>query len=235
VPDITAEVLRTAEERDAIWSEWEMRGTRVDGTAHLMRGVVIFGVTGNRASWARFYLEAVDAGEGGVDAAVDKIVRSTATAMTTGVRDARPPDTVVRVLNPVLRIALRTPLGRLIRPFALLEFNGRRSGRRYRVPVGWHENDRGALVITPAPWRSNFADTTPVTVYFKGKPHRMIGTLTTNSETVADALQSLFDHGTSPRLIGLDLPKGHRITASDVSSVGRAAIQFRRCDSGDIN
>jgi ketosteroid isomerase-like protein len=74
VPDITAEILRRSIEGDVVWSEWEMRGTRRDGQPHLMRGVVIFGVIGDRAGWARFYLEPVDAGDGGVDAAVGRIV-----------------------------------------------------------------------------------------------------------------------------------------------------------------
>jgi ketosteroid isomerase-like protein len=75
VPDITAEVTSTAVDGDAIWSEWEMRGTRPDGQPHLMRGVIIFGVQDERAAWARFYLEPVDAGEGGVDAAISRIVQ----------------------------------------------------------------------------------------------------------------------------------------------------------------
>jgi len=74
VPDISAEVLRTSADGDVIWSEWEMRGTRVDGSPHLMRGVVLFGVEGERFAWARFYLEPVDAGEGGVEAAISRIV-----------------------------------------------------------------------------------------------------------------------------------------------------------------
>ena len=36
--------------------------------------MIIFGVTGEQLEWARFYLEPVDAGEGGVDAAIDTIV-----------------------------------------------------------------------------------------------------------------------------------------------------------------
>ena len=46
IPDLTARVLRSAVNGDDIWSEWEHRGTRRDGSAHLMRGVVIFGVAG---------------------------------------------------------------------------------------------------------------------------------------------------------------------------------------------
>ncbi|HEY8837730.1 MAG TPA: nuclear transport factor 2 family protein [Dehalococcoidia bacterium] len=69
VPDIAAQVHWVADQETA-WSEWDMRGTRRDGSAHVMRGVVIFGVKDGEASWARFYLEPVQEGGGGVDDAV---------------------------------------------------------------------------------------------------------------------------------------------------------------------
>ena len=69
VPDLTAEVRWIADEGSA-WSEWEMRGTRRDGSPHLMRGVVVFGVEGGEATWARFYLEPVEEGGIGIDEAV---------------------------------------------------------------------------------------------------------------------------------------------------------------------
>ena len=50
----------------------EMRGTRLDGSVHLMRGVVIFGVEQERIVRARFYLEpAQDSG-----GTVEEFVRS---------------------------------------------------------------------------------------------------------------------------------------------------------------
>jgi ketosteroid isomerase-like protein len=70
IPDVTAEVLGCAVDGDTAWTEWEHRGTRPDGSRHLMRGVVIFGVTGGVAQWARFYLEPVRADGADVDAAV---------------------------------------------------------------------------------------------------------------------------------------------------------------------
>jgi ketosteroid isomerase-like protein len=76
VPDVTAEVVRVTADDDVIWSEWEMRGTRRDGHPHMMRGVIIFGVADDRATWARFYLEPVDEGADGADAAVQRIVGS---------------------------------------------------------------------------------------------------------------------------------------------------------------
>ena len=70
IPDLTARVLATAVDGDTVWSEWEMTGTRRDGTAHLMRGVIIFGVRDGQAAWARFYLEPVEVDGGDVDTAV---------------------------------------------------------------------------------------------------------------------------------------------------------------------
>ncbi|MEO6629547.1 MAG: nuclear transport factor 2 family protein [Aquihabitans sp.] len=74
VPNISARVLRTSVTPDAVWSEWEMAGIRLDGVPQLLRGVIIFGVSGGRLEWARFYLEPVDTDVGGVDTAVAKIV-----------------------------------------------------------------------------------------------------------------------------------------------------------------
>jgi ketosteroid isomerase-like protein len=70
IPDVTAKVLRSAVSGDEAWTEWEHRGTRRDGSMHVMRGVVIFGVSNGLIVWARFYLEPVQEGSENVDAAV---------------------------------------------------------------------------------------------------------------------------------------------------------------------
>lgn len=76
VPDVHAEVLRRATNGETVWTEWEMTGTRADGTPHRMGGVILFGVRDGRAAWARFYLEPVDPGAGTVDDAVrEQVVR----------------------------------------------------------------------------------------------------------------------------------------------------------------
>jgi ketosteroid isomerase-like protein len=76
VPDVAVEVGRRAIDGETAWTEWEMTGTRRDGTAHQMRGVVIFGVRAGLAQWARFYLEPVDGGTGTVgDAVHEQVVR----------------------------------------------------------------------------------------------------------------------------------------------------------------
>jgi len=76
VPDLQATVLRCTIDGDVAWTEWEMTGTRRDGTAHHMRGVIVFGVRDDVAGWARFYLEPVDENVATVDDAVrDQVVR----------------------------------------------------------------------------------------------------------------------------------------------------------------
>jgi ketosteroid isomerase-like protein len=76
VPDLRAEVTRTAVDGETVWTEWEMTGTRRDGSAHQMRGIVLFGVREGVAQWARFYLEPVDLTGGTVNDAVrEQVVR----------------------------------------------------------------------------------------------------------------------------------------------------------------
>ena len=74
VPDLRARVLRSTADGETVWSEWEMSGTRRDGVAHLMRGVIIFGIVDERIVSARFYLEPVDTSGTDVNAAVRSAV-----------------------------------------------------------------------------------------------------------------------------------------------------------------
>jgi hypothetical protein len=133
----------------------------------------------------------------------------------------------MRLLNPLMRIVLRSPLGRRIKGVAVLDFTGRTSGRRYSVPVGWHEaNGGGSLVFTPATWRANFAGGRAVSVRHAGTTRAMSGTLSADPAVVTVALQELLDSGASARSFALRMPRGHRLEASDVAGVDRALIRF---------
>ena len=70
VPDIEVEVVAAAFDEGTAWTQWEMRGTRRDGTAHRMAGVIVFEVADGLAHRATFFLEPVDEGPGTVDDAV---------------------------------------------------------------------------------------------------------------------------------------------------------------------
>jgi ketosteroid isomerase-like protein len=60
VPDLDAQVRATSVNGGEVWTELEMRGTRRDGSAHRMTGVIIFGVADGLARRGRFFLEPVD-------------------------------------------------------------------------------------------------------------------------------------------------------------------------------
>ena len=75
ITDLRAEVVASAVAGQSVWSEWEHRGTRPDGTPHLMRGVIVFTISAGLITSARFFLEPVDESSTGVDAALQHQVR----------------------------------------------------------------------------------------------------------------------------------------------------------------
>ena len=151
------------------------------------------------------------------------------TRVSTGsVRDARPPEMLVRATNPLVRSVVRSPLGRLIPALAVVDHVGRRSGHRRRVVVGWHELAGRAFVVTPAVWRANFSGGAPARVHQHGRTRSMRGTLVSDAALVADVLAAFFAAGGSPASCGLRIDADHPIDAHDVEIVGRSIVWFDR-------
>jgi ketosteroid isomerase-like protein len=90
VPDVRAQVMRKSTDGDTVWTEWEMSGTRRDGIAFKMRGVIIFEVADTGIGSARFYLEPVDEVSGDVNAAVESVVGSGSGPELTAGAERRP-------------------------------------------------------------------------------------------------------------------------------------------------
>ena len=59
VPDIHAELLRSAVDGDTIWAEWHWFGTNNDGGLFNVRGVTIMGVQTDKIMWGYLYMEPV--------------------------------------------------------------------------------------------------------------------------------------------------------------------------------
>jgi hypothetical protein len=85
-------------------------------------------------------------------------------------------------LNVVMRAVLATPLlHRVVSNRVLvIDVVGRRTGRRYRIPVGYTAIDGDLLVGTAGRWRQNLEPGRPVEVVV-GRRH-----LTTEAEVVTD-------------------------------------------------
>src|SRR3954468_12651613 len=135
------------------------------------------------------------------------------------VRLRPPPAAVLRVLNPMVRASLGTPFWRLFPSWmAVLEFTGRRSHRRLRVPVGLHDVHGTATVFSERPWRLNFAGGAPVTVIGRGKRRDGRGELVQDRDKVGSAFVVALEQ-TRPTSLGLAVEKGHRPTAEELAAL----------------
>jgi hypothetical protein len=125
------------------------------------------------------------------------------------VEPAHPPAAMMRVGNPVMRGLLRSPAGGpLRRQFMVLRFFGRKTGRRYDIPVVAHRMDGELYALTDAPWRSNFRDGADVEVTLDGHVTRMRGQLLDDPETVAPLYARAIDRvgvKRAQRMLGLKI------------------------------
>ena len=70
VPDFRSELIEAGATGETEWSEWRWQGTQSDGAPLDMAGVIVCGVRDGRLRWARLYVEPVEQGGAGIDAAV---------------------------------------------------------------------------------------------------------------------------------------------------------------------
>ena len=74
VRDFTADLLGHSQDESQEWSEWRWTGTRQDGSALDMAGVIIVGIRDGRIAWGRLYVEPVQAAAGEtIDDAVQRM------------------------------------------------------------------------------------------------------------------------------------------------------------------
>jgi hypothetical protein len=140
--------------------------------------------------------------------------------------ERHPPDVVVRMLNPVLRTILRSPLGRAIGSLAVLQFQGRRTDRTYHVVTGWYQVDGQEFAVTPSVWRINLKGGAPLSVTARGRTRSGRGELVTDPATVSETVRRLLDSGTSATALGIRVAQGHRFDDADVAATRKALIRF---------
>jgi hypothetical protein len=100
---------------------------------------------------------------------------------------AHPPEKLLRAVNPAVKLLLGTPLGGPFRrQMMVLSFTGRKSGRRYSVPVSAHRIDNSLYALASAGWTANFHDGANADVLLDGKTTAMRGELIRDPATVAD-------------------------------------------------
>ncbi len=113
------------------------------------------------------------------------------------VEGAEPPEKLAKVVNPIVKILLRSPLHRLIsKHLMLLAFEGRKTGRTYSVVVGRHKVNDTLVVPTGTTgrrWRLNFRGGAPVVVTMGGRRLHGRGELVEDPEEVARIHRLLLD------------------------------------------
>jgi hypothetical protein len=102
------------------------------------------------------------------------------------------------VINPLVRLLIRSPLHPLIsQRIALITFTGRRSGRRYTIPVADQLNGARLTITVGSPerkvwWRNLSGSGAPVELVVRGHPRsgRAVATRSGPLAVVVVALDS---------------------------------------------
>jgi hypothetical protein len=113
--------------------------------------------------------------------------------------------TGLRVGNVFIRPLLRSRAGKRIHELALLCFDGRRTGRRYEVPVEYHELDGLPLILTASAWKANLRGGADVELVHEGRRMPMRAELIEDPDEVARIYEALIQR------IGLEHAKATTI------------------------
>ena len=100
-----------------------------------------------------------------------------------------PPDALMRAVNPVVRFLVDR--GRLGNQLLVLHYTGRRTGRRFNVPAGYHVIDGVVSVLTNSGWRYNFTGGKDIDVTLRGRRQGARAVLIDDPDAVADVYERL--------------------------------------------
>ncbi len=146
--------------------------------------------------------------------------------MTGEVQAMHPPAAILKIVNPVGRFLLQSPLGRRMTSQAVLRFTGRKTGTPYTVVVTWNELDGKAVIISPFPWRHNFKGGAPLLVRHGGVDIQGQGVLDADTVHIAAAVNQLMADGTPGRALGLKVVTGHQVTPADAAALHLGMVRF---------
>lgn len=143
----------------------------------------------------------------------------------------RPPRIVYKVLNPLFVALLHTPLhGLMSRRLLALSFQGRKSGKRYRIPVGYAQTEDGLLITTQSRWAQNLRGGAPVSVRLRGQERRGTADLITDEAGMLAAYRVMLAQGPQlGEIIGVGLDASGEPRHEDVTrarSEGYVIIQI---------
>jgi hypothetical protein len=145
--------------------------------------------------------------------------------MTTTLRRRIPPRRLVNLMNPLVRALLRSPLHRTVDDALLiLHITGRRTGRRYDIPVGFIDPGGGLVVVTQHRWRANLRGGADIEVTHAGRRRPMHAELEEEPASVAATLDNVcrrIGWPATQRLTGLTGRADHTPTRAELEEAVR--------------
>lgn len=145
--------------------------------------------------------------------------------MTVAVSRSAPPQRLVTLANPLVRAVLRSPLhGTVDGAMIILHVKGRRSGRRYDIPVGYVEVDGRSVVVTQHAWRANLRGGADVEVTHEGRRRPMHADLEEEPAAVAATLHAVIERigrRAARRRIGLTVNVDRTPTEAELAEAVR--------------
>jgi F420H(2)-dependent quinone reductase len=145
--------------------------------------------------------------------------------MTTAISRSTPPQRLINLMNPLVRAFLRSPLhAPMDNALLILHLTGRRTGRRYDIPVGYVELDGRLVVVTQHTWRSNLRGGVDVEVTHAGRRRPMHADLDEEPASVAATLHAVIERigwQAARRQIGLTINVGRTPTPAELEQAVR--------------
>lgn len=104
------------------------------------------------------------------------------------------PKPLYRVVNPTMAALLRSPLHRLLsNAMMLLSFQGRGTGKRYTIPVGYLRQGNRLFLFCHSGWWKNFRGGAPVAVRLRGQMVRGTAKIIEDPETIAQVVRLMVE------------------------------------------
>jgi hypothetical protein len=143
------------------------------------------------------------------------------TEITAPQRRQRPPDAAYKVINPLLGLLLRSPLHSPIsKRLLLLEFTGRKSGKRFRLPIAYVQDEAALLLSTQSRWKANLRGGARVKVWLSGTQRLGTAELITDANGTRESLERMIraEPGFG-QIIGVNVDPDGRISQADLDRV----------------
>jgi hypothetical protein len=133
--------------------------------------------------------------------------------------------------NPIMVWLLQSPLhGMLSGSMMVIEYKGRKSGKAYRLPIGY-KSVKGTLLTVSykrRTWWRNLRGGVPVTIRLQGKDVKAIVEVVENEEGVMDGLKAFIGgNAQAARMFGVKLGKEGQPEYEGLSQAAKERVIVR--------